>query len=153
GDNRLSVQAPLQFGNNTNSGVLQLGDASGASNQTVTSLSILGTGAANAVVGGAAVNSVFTINNTANILGSGSPTFGGAGVNENNLALVKVGGGSLSLSKANTFGGNVEVIGGAVIVTNNSSLGAGTKTVTVRGTVNAPSLQLNNASGVVLAAG
>ncbi len=151
GNNRLSTSVPLQFGNSGNSGVLQLGDTSGASNQTVTGLTITGTGTANAIVGGAATQSILTINNAANITAANSPIFGGTGTNENNLALVKAGAGSLSLAKTNTFTGNVDLGGGTLIVTNNSSLGAGAKTVTISGTANAPSLQLNNASGVALA--
>ncbi len=152
GDNRLSTSTPLQLGNSTNSGTLQLGDASGSSNQTVTGLTITGTGTANAVVGGAAANSIFTINNAANITGANSPIFGGTGTNENNLTLVKTGAGSLSLAKTSTFTGDVNLLGGALIVTNNASLGAGPKTVTVSGTTNAPSLQLNSTAGIVLAA-
>lgn len=57
------------------------------------------------------------------------------------------------MSKNNTFAGDVTILGGNVTVTNNNSLGVGPKTVTISGTVNAPSLQLNNASGVALPAG
>lgn len=151
GDNRLSALGGFGFGSGANSGVVQLGDAVAASNQTITSLAITGTGTANAIVGGFTANSVLTINNTANIAVAASPIFGGSGTNENNLALIKSGAGSLSLSQSNTFTGNVDLVGGALILTNNNSLGGGSKTVTISGTTNAPSLQLSNASGLALA--
>ncbi len=154
GDNRLSALGAISFGNGANAGILQLGDASGPSNQTVTGLSILGTSnqAANAVVGGAATNSVFTINNTAAIPAAQAPTFGGGNLNANNLALQKLGAGSLTLDKVSSFTGDVTIGGGALIVSNSAALGAGPKTVTVSGASNAPSLQLSSATGVTLPA-
>ncbi len=155
GDNRLSTAGIITLGSGANSGVVQLGDSTGVSNQTVAGLAIVGSGVNNAIVGGNAANSILTINNTAagNIGAASSPILGGAGTNENNLTLVKTGAGSVSLSKTNTFTGDVVLNGGALIVTNNSSLGTGTKTVTISGSVDAPSLRLNNASGVALAPG
>lgn len=149
GDNRLSPSSTLIFGNGSNSGILQLGDSSGASHQAFTSLSI-SAGSANAIVGGSSTNSILTINNDAAITTANSPLLGGSGANENNLALVKTGAGAFTLSKANTFTGNVTLSGGALILTNNNALGAGTKTVTVSGSTNSPSLQLNSASGISL---
>lgn len=151
GDDRLSTAGAITLGSGANSGVVQLGSVDGPSNQTITGITISGTGTANAFVGGSAINSVLTINNAAAIGAASSPIFGGSGTNENNLALVKTGAGSLSLAKSNTFAGDVTLNGGALVVTNNNSLGVGPKTVTVSGGVNAPSLQLNNGSGVALA--
>ncbi|QOV88429.1 beta strand repeat-containing protein [Humisphaera borealis] len=146
GDNRLSVAGGLTFGNAANSGIVQLGDAAAASNQTVTNLTISGTGAANAVVGGHTSNSVLTINNSAAI--TASPIFGGVGTNENNLSLVKTGTGSLTLDKSNSFAGNLDVQSGQVTITNGSALGTGTKTVSLSTAgAAAPSLRLNAAAG------
>lgn len=153
GNDRLATTGTITLGSSGNSGVVQLGDATGPSNQTIAGLTIAGTGTANGFVGGNAAISILTINNATNIAATSSPILGGAGPNENNLALVKSGAGSLSLSKSSTFVGDVTIIGGNVTVTNNGSLGVGPKTVTISGTVNAPSLQLNNTSGVALAAG
>jgi len=153
GDNQLSTAGTVSFGNAATSGILQLGDATGKSDQTVTGLIRTGNASSlsNAIVGGHTSNSVLTINNATAISGGNSPIFGGAGTNEDHLALVKSGAGALTLSKTNTFVGDVTLIGGNLIATNNSSLGAGTKTVTISGTTNAPSLQLSQASGLALA--
>ncbi|MBW8837503.1 MAG: autotransporter-associated beta strand repeat-containing protein, partial [Burkholderia sp.] len=141
GNDRLATTGTITLGNGANSGVVQLGDITGASNQTIAGLTVSGTGTANGFVGGNATISILTINNAANIAAASSPILGGAGTNENNLALVKSGAGSLSLAKNNTFVGDVTLIGGNLTVTNNGSLGVGPKTVTISGTVNAPSLQ------------
>ena len=52
--------------------------------------------------------------------------------------LFKAGGGTLTLTSANTFGGGVEIDGGTVVVTNSTALGAGT---------------LTNGAGVVMTGG
>ncbi len=147
GDNRLSAAGALTFGNGANSGIVQLGDASGASNQMVTGLTISGTGTANSVVGGNAVNSIFTVNNTSASTFNGF--LGGAGLNENNLTLVKSGSGTLTLGGANTFSGGVTIAGGKLIITNASALGAGAKTVDISAAAGTPSLQLNGGSGAL----
>jgi len=146
GDDRLSVAGALTFGNTTNSGILQLGDASGASNQTVTGLTITGTGTANAIVGGSVTNSILTVNNTAAFTFNG--LLGGAGVNENNLGFVKSGSGNLTLGGANTFAGDVKIAGGKLIVTNSNALGTGVKTVDIS-TAGGGTLQLNGGTGAL----
>lgn len=152
GENRLSAAGALTLGNGVNSGVVQLGDASGASNQTVTNLALSGSGTANAIVGGSSSASVFTINNAGTITAANAPVFGGVGENENNLALVKTGAGTLTLSKTSTFSGGVNLAGGRLTLSSAAALGSGTKMVTISGTTNAPSLQLNQASGLALPA-
>jgi hypothetical protein len=63
------------------SGVLQLGDAGGARNQTLAGLVVAsGSGSANAVVGGNATTSTLTINGTYDVSYSGF--LGGPGANQ-----------------------------------------------------------------------
>ena len=76
GDNRLSTSDSVTL---NNGGVLHLGDSTGASNQTLSSLKVGTLGTTNRVVGGNATQiSTLTINNaTADVyqsyLGSGTP--------------------------------------------------------------------------------
>lgn len=147
GDDRLSAAGALTFGNTGNSGILQLGNAAGASNQTVTGLAITGTGTANAVVGGSATNSIFTVNTTT--VSTFNGILGGAGTNENNLTLVKTGAGTLTLGGANTFTGSVTIAGGKLVITKSTALGDGSKTVDISAATNTPSLQLNGAAGAL----
>ncbi len=148
GDGRLSSATALQFGSGANSGVLQLGDASGASNQTVTALSLTGnvsTSLSNAIVGGSSVISTLTVNNSAAV--TWAQMLGGTGTNENNLALIKSGTGTLTLSgTANTFAGNVTVTAGILSITRAGALGSGAKTLTVSGTATAATLRLDGSS-------
>ena len=148
GDGRLSSSTALQFGSTANSGVLQLGDASGASNQAVTGLSVTGgtSSLSNAIVGGNASVSTLTVNNATSV--TWAQALGGVGTNENSLALSKSGAGTLTLSgTSNSFTGDVNISGGALIIKNSSALGSGTKNITVVGATNTPSLQLSPTSG------
>lgn len=154
GNDRLAATSGVTIGNSTNTNVtLQLGDSSGPSNQTLTSLATAGTGT-NFIKGGNAAVSTLTINNSTAKTYSGTLGGGGGGV-EDNLALVKTGAGALTLSGAsNSFIGDVSITGGALIVKNSNTLGAGTKTITVVSTTNTPSLQLDGTAGdIALAAG
>ena len=149
GDGRLSASTSLTFGNGANSGVLQLGDANGASNQTVAGINVaVGvTGTGNAVVGGSTAISTLTVNNAGN--STFNQTLGGTGTNENNLALIKTGAGTLTLGGNNSFTGDVSIQSGTVAITSSNALGLGTKTVTVNG-----SLKLDGtAGGLSLGAG
>lgn len=151
GDNRLSAATALQLGNGANSGVLQLGDASGPSNQTVTGIAVTGNvnSASNAVVGGNAAISTLTVNNAGNV--TYAQTLGGAGANENNLALTKTGAGTLTLSSAaSSFTGDVAISAGAINLTNSNALGGGTKTISILAAASTPGLRLNNAAGIAL---
>jgi|GEM_PF-1662093 len=149
GDGRLSSSTNLIFGNGANSGVLQLGDTNGPSNQTVSGIALAAgaTGTGNAVVGGSASISTLTVNNSAAVTYAG--VLGGTGTNENNLALTKTGAGTLTLGGNNSFVGDVSILAGTVAITNSNALGAGPKTVTVNG-----SLKLDGtAGGLSLGAG
>jgi autotransporter-associated beta strand protein len=112
GNDRLPVATSLTLGSSTNSGKLILGDSGTARNQTVTGLTTAGTGTANAVVGAAAVNSVLTVNNSTTSTYNG--VLGGAGTNENNLALIKAGGGLLTLGGNNTYTGGTTLNAGTL---------------------------------------
>jgi autotransporter-associated beta strand protein len=146
GNDRLAATSSLLLGQGAGSGVLQLGDASTASTQTLDSITIAGSGTANAIVGGNAANSALTINNSAAVVFAGQ--LGGAGTNENNLTLTKLGAAALTLSNAaNSFTGDVSITGGALIITRSTALGTGPKTITISGTVNAPTLRLDGSGG------
>ncbi len=151
GDNRLSSSTLLQLGNGANSGVLQLGDAAGASNQTVAGITVTGNvnSISNAVVGGHTSISTLTVNNAGAV--TYAQALGGAGTNENNLALTKTGAGTLTLSSAaSTFIGDVTISAGILSLTNSNALGGGTKTISIVAASSTPSLRLNNASGIAL---
>jgi autotransporter-associated beta strand protein len=114
GDNRLSPDGAISFGSVANHGILQLGNANGPSNQTVTGLTVVGTSnlALNAVVGGSSTVSTLTVNLSANDPFTG--TLGGTGKNNNNLALTLTGTGTLTLSAANTYLGGTNVNSGTL---------------------------------------
>lgn len=146
GIDRLAATSSLLLGQGAGSGVLQLGDALVASTQTLDSITITGSGTANAIVGGNAANSALTINNSAAVVFAGQ--LGGAAANENNLTLTKSGAAALTLSNAaNSFTGDVSITGGALIITRSTALGSGPKTITISGTVNAPTLRLDGSGG------
>ncbi len=146
GDDRLAGASSLLLGQGGGSGVLQLSDASGPSAQTFASIATAGSGTANAIVGGNAALSALSVNNSAAVTFAGF--LGGAGPNENNLSLTKLGAGTLSLSNpANSFTGDVNISGGSLIMTRSTALGLGPKAITISGTVNAPTLRLDGSSG------
>ncbi|MCX6857048.1 MAG: autotransporter-associated beta strand repeat-containing protein, partial [Verrucomicrobia bacterium] len=119
----------VALGNATTSGKLVLGDSSAVKNQTVAGLTTSGTGLANSVVGANAANSTLTYSGTPSIPTTFAGILGGAGPNENNLAL-SVNTGILTLNGANTFLGGTTVSGGVLNVNSASALGAGTVTLT-----------------------
>ncbi|MFD0893311.1 autotransporter-associated beta strand repeat-containing protein [Luteolibacter ambystomatis] len=108
GTNPLSSTAPIVLGAGTNSGKLFLG----GSDQTTSALSVSGSGSSNSVVGGSATLS------TLRVVSSGDSNFpailGGGGTDENNLALVKSGTGTLKISGVQTLSGPITVNGGGV---------------------------------------
>ena len=95
------------------SGVLQLGDSLNPVNQTIAGLATSGPGTANAVVGGNSALSTLTLNV------SGTDTYGGAlggaGTNNNNLALALTGGGTLQLTSASTYTGATTITGNSTL--------------------------------------
>ena len=138
----------MVLGNNTDSGKLILGGSSGAVNQTLTSLTISGTGTGNAVVGGASAVSTLTLNTGTNAATYGG-LLGGVGTNENNLGLAKTGASALTLSGANTYDGATTVAaGGAIIVTSNNALGSAVGSTTLAGGAGVVSGMLALSGGV-----
>lgn len=138
----LSTATMIVLGNGGNSGVFQLGDSSNAvPSQAVAGLFTSGNGTGNAVVGGNASNSTLTFTGSLLTPSVYAGTLGGAGTNNNNLALT-VTAGSLTLSGSNTYAGATTISGAAVLnLNNNSALGTGTLAVTNVGAV------LDNTSG------
>ena len=76
----------------------------------------------NSIVGGSATLSTLTVNNSGNYEFAGR--LGNTGTNENNLALVKAGSGTLTLSGANTYGGATTISAGTLQIADESGLGA-----------------------------
>lgn len=142
GNNRLATGAAVIIGSGTTSGVLQLGSASGASNQTVSELSSSGTGTANAIVGGNASVSTLTVNQATATTYAG--VFGGAGTDENNISLVKTGDGALTLSGNSTFTGGITIKAGYLITGNSAgALGGATNAITLGDTSGSAAAVLN----------
>jgi fibronectin-binding autotransporter adhesin len=146
----LNTSTSILLGDATNNGKFILGGAGGAVNQTVTGLTVSGTGTSNAVVGGNASVSTLTVN-----VASGTNTYtgflGGAGTNENNLAITKTGAGGLTLGLsssvapiASTFTGGVDIQAGVLTLAN--SLGGGGQVATPGGN-SAGVFYLGNSSG------
>ena len=116
GSDRIGTGAAVFLGNGTGSGKLVLN----GNNQTLANLYPVGTGTANAVVGGSSTLSTLTLNYT----GAGqvnAATLGGTAANENNLAFVKMGTGTYTLSGTNTYTGGTVISGGSLEL---GSLGA-----------------------------
>lgn len=125
-DNRLASTAKVSLGIGAlgvgTSGILQLGDSAGASNQTLTSLTRIGTTSANGVVGGHTTVSTLTINSNTSFTFDG--TIGGAAANQNNLALTKTGTGILTLSGSGSYVGPTLIRnGGIAVVAGNDRIG------------------------------
>ncbi|MCX6878880.1 MAG: autotransporter-associated beta strand repeat-containing protein [Verrucomicrobia bacterium] len=118
-DSGLKSTTTLTLGDatlNTN-GVLKLDGHT----QTLAGLSVAGSGTGNRVTGGNAALSTLTLNN------AGANTFagilGGTGTNDNGLALVKTGAGTLTLAGTNTFTGGATVTAGTLSISRDNNLG------------------------------
>ena len=125
GDNRLATAAGVTL---TASASLQLGGTT-AANQTITELVGVAT---NSVVGGNASVSTLTVNQGRNTSYLGF--IGGAGTNENSIALVKQGSGILTLGAvASTFTGGLTIQAGTVSAGNNNNTFGGNGNVITLG--------------------
>ncbi len=97
--------------------------ALGGHDQELAGLLTSGTGTENRVVGNSTTLSTLTLN-----IASGTNTYDGylgwTDTDDNNLALVKKGAGTLELSVANTYEGTTTVEAGALTITNDGALGA-----------------------------
>ncbi len=82
-----------------------------------------GTGTANAIVGGSSGISILTVNESG--IDSFAGGLGGSGTDQNNLALVQAGSGTLTLSAANTYTGGTTISAGTLVVGNSATLGGG----------------------------
>ncbi len=128
----------LTLGSGASSAVFQLGDATGAVNQTLSSLTTAGSGTANGVAsGGSASISTLTINNSVPDTFSGVIGTTGGGGSLTNLSLVMSGSSTLTLTGANAY------VGGTTIN------GSGTLRLSGPGTLGNISGALNVVSGVL----
>lgn len=123
GNDRLAATGSVVLGDVSSSGVLVLGDATTARNQTLAGLTTTGLGGV--VIGNAPANGTLTLN-----IASGTNTFdgilGGAGTNENNLALTKSGAGALTLggTSANTYAGLTSLSAGSLTLAKTAGVNA-----------------------------
>lgn len=141
-NNRLASTAGVALGSGTDSGVLQLGNAAGATNQTVDELSTVGTGTENAIVGGNGTLSILTVNQNTSTTFAGN--IGGLLGDENNLSLVKSGVGILTLSGSTiSYVGTTTVNGGILNITGSAAAALSTSGMTVVGNAG-----LNTINGV-----
>lgn len=112
GSNRLPASTALTLGGAASTAVLQLGTVTASADTMIGDL-ISGAASGSAIVGGNAVLSTLSITQTAS--GTYSGALGGAGVNENQLALVKAGAGTLVLDGTTlTYAGTTEVRNGTL---------------------------------------
>ena len=115
----LATTANLILGHNTTGtslGKFILGSSGGAVNQTIASLQTSGGAqASQSIVGGHSTVSTLTVNQSTNTTYAG--ILGGAGENENHLALTKLGAGTLTLTgSAHTHTGSTTINGGKLIL-------------------------------------
>ena len=123
----LPASTYVVLGTGTNSAKLVLDGVT----QTLTAVNISGTGNANAIVGANAVTTAsITIANTADLSYGGF--IGGAGTNENNLAIGKSGAGILTLTGANTYAGGTTVNAGTLTLGSAGAVGS-SGTITMNG--------------------
>jgi autotransporter-associated beta strand protein len=140
GNDRLLTTGSVVLGDTASTGKLILGDGTTVRNQTLAGLTIAGLGGS--VVGSTATNSVLTLSIASSNTFAG--TLGGAGTNENNLALTKSGAGTLTLSGTNTYTGLTTISAGTLALSNGSAL-ADTDAVSVS---SGATLLLNNSETI-----
>ena len=123
GNNTLPVTTAVTLGDaNNDSGVLQLGNGSGPVNQTITALSLVGSGSGNAVVGGyTAAPSILTLN--ASTSGSYGVMLGGNTPTQNSLGFTLAGSQVVTLTNTNCYTGPTSVTGGTLVAGSPSAFG------------------------------
>jgi autotransporter-associated beta strand protein len=103
------------LGSGTNSGKLVLGRNAVPVSLELSALTTSGTGSSNAVVGGSSLTSTLTLN-----IASGTNDYtgliGGAGMNESNLKVVKLGAGTLAFSGNSSFNGGFSLSAGTLVI-------------------------------------
>jgi autotransporter-associated beta strand protein len=129
GTNVLPTTTAVQLGDTAgDSGTLVLGGYS----QTITGLTVSGTGTASAVIGGGSTASTLTV-----AYASGTDVYagkiGGTAANANNLGLTVTGAGKLLLTGSNTYAGPTLVMAGTLAV--NGSTGAASAVTVAAGAV------------------
>jgi fibronectin-binding autotransporter adhesin len=127
GNDRIGTGAAVFLGNGTSSGKLILDGIQ----QRIANLTTVGTGTANAAVGGSAAPSILTVNYT----GAGQTfggTLGGSGTNDNNLTFEKAGTGTYTLTGNNTYTGGTTVTEGTLSLGSAGALGT-TGTISMNG--------------------
>lgn len=103
------------------SGRLVLGGAGGAGSGTFVVLTTAGSGGNNSLVGGSSSISTFTLNSSASN-SDFTGRIGGDGTHENNVALVKEGTSTLTLSGVNTYIGDTTVNAGTFTLSSTGSM-------------------------------
>ena len=131
GSSPLGTGQSLVMGGTTTAGILQLGNGSGALNQTFISIASQGSATTNQIVSGnaAAATLILDLASTSTFAGN----IGGSGTNEANLNLVKSGAGDLSVTGTGTsmYNGSTSVTGGKLFMDTPGALPATTTSLTL----------------------
>lgn len=136
----VNTGGPLSIGDGATGGQLVLGDTSGPVSATFGGLASGGTSttannASTIIAGGSATVSTLTLNTASSTNTTYAGIIGGTGTNQNKIALIMSGAGSLTLSNTNTFTGGLTIKGGTLIAaTTVAALGASPGAITLGGT-------------------
>ncbi len=147
GDDRLPTTGSVVLGEASNSGKLVLGGTT-KSDQTFAGLTTTGLGGS--VVGGNATVSKLTLEIASTNDFSG--TLGGAGTNENNLALTKTGSGTLTLSGVNSYSGITTIKAGTLKINTSTTIGSSSK-ITVGDTGSSGTVLDTTTAGLTVGSG
>ncbi|MBA4017212.1 MAG: hypothetical protein C0483_08570 [Pirellula sp.] len=117
GNNRLNNAGlpNLFLGSGSSSGKLILRALAATNAQSFDGITVSGSGTANAIVGGSALN--YTLRLSTSTFDLTQVKLGGAATNENNLNLAVIGGAQVTLGPGNTFAGSIRVDEGRLLVT------------------------------------